>query len=125
MPVEEHLEELRRRLFIFIIALFFALLALFPLSGPVFKRNDHGRWQADPIADQRQGRVDGGIVVDPVGKRRLVVRPAPTVDIRLQISGRHPGREHLGVHLGACSRAPAAPARTLPAAGARWWPPWR
>ncbi len=38
MPVEEHLEELRRRLFIFIIALFFALLALFPLSGPVFKR---------------------------------------------------------------------------------------
>jgi sec-independent protein translocase protein TatC len=38
MAVEEHLEELRRRLFIFILALFLALLVLFPLSGEVFKR---------------------------------------------------------------------------------------
>lgn len=38
LPVEEHLEELRRRLIVFILALFLALLVLFPLSGPVFKR---------------------------------------------------------------------------------------
>ena len=38
MPVEEHLEELRRRLIVFILALFLALLVLFPLSGSVFKR---------------------------------------------------------------------------------------
>ncbi|MDP7081123.1 MAG: twin-arginine translocase subunit TatC [Candidatus Undinarchaeales archaeon] len=38
MAVEEHLEELRRRLFVFILTLFLALLVLFPMSGPVFKR---------------------------------------------------------------------------------------
>ena len=59
MAVEEHLEELRRRLFVFILTLFLALLVLFPMSGPVFKR-----MQEDLIITG-----DGTLIAPPVGAR--------------------------------------------------------